>query len=178
MSHPDGARLPLLTPEETARAVTGEPVVAPFTPRRADLAVYRALAANPEMLNAWLPLCDFFLETPGITPHDTWMGMPSYGWIPDKSQYNNYAPREDTPFSFPYQSYSPFLWGKFLRLSRYYKSCWQSILNSLFQVLLGITPSDQTARHSSTCPMETIGSSCRSSSLAPTMMTIRNGRRI
>ena len=49
---------------------------------------------------------------PGITPHDTWMDMPSYGWIPDKTQYNNYAPREDTPFSFPYQSYSPFLWGK------------------------------------------------------------------
>ena len=49
---------------------------------------------------------------PGITPHDTWMGIPSYGWIPDKTQYNNYAPREDTAYSFPYQSYAPFLWGR------------------------------------------------------------------
>jgi 4-carboxymuconolactone decarboxylase len=63
-------RLPLRTPEETTAAVTGEVSLAPFTERRAGLAVYRALAGNPDMLNAWLPLCDFFLETPGVDPRD------------------------------------------------------------------------------------------------------------
>ncbi len=70
MTTDPAARLPLRSPEATAQAVTGQPVVAPFTERRANLAVYRAMAGNPEMLNAWLPLCDFFLVTPGMDPKD------------------------------------------------------------------------------------------------------------
>jgi hypothetical protein len=51
-------------------------------------------------------------QDPGIKPHDTWMGMPSYGWIPDYRQYNNQAPSEDTAYIYPYQGSSPFMWGE------------------------------------------------------------------
>lgn len=58
-------RVPLVGPAGTAAAVDG-----PFSERRADLAVYRVMANNPAALNAWLPLCDYFLETPGLDPRD------------------------------------------------------------------------------------------------------------
>ncbi|WP_214104785.1 carboxymuconolactone decarboxylase family protein [Acrocarpospora catenulata] len=60
------SRITLRTPEETTQAVTG----APFPQRRANLAVYQAMALNPGLLNAWLPLCDHLLEAPGIDPWD------------------------------------------------------------------------------------------------------------
>ncbi|MBK1789444.1 carboxymuconolactone decarboxylase family protein [Prauserella cavernicola] len=66
----DEPRVSLRTSEETARAVTGNPPVAPFTARRTELAVYRVLANSPRLLDAWLPLCDYFLEAPGLTAYE------------------------------------------------------------------------------------------------------------
>jgi hypothetical protein len=51
---------------------------------------------------------------PDITPRDKWMGLPSYGWIADSSQKNNYAPREVTANYPPYQADALFRWGKWL----------------------------------------------------------------
>jgi 4-carboxymuconolactone decarboxylase len=65
-----GQRIPLRTPAETTAAVTGTAELAPFTERRSLLAVYRAMAHDPAMLNAWLPLCDHFLVAPAITPRE------------------------------------------------------------------------------------------------------------
>lgn len=65
-----GQRIELRTPAETTAAVTGQADLAPFTERRAGLAVYRALAHDPGLLNAWLPLCDHFLVAPAITPRE------------------------------------------------------------------------------------------------------------
>jgi len=47
--------------------------------------------------------------------HDTWFGEPSYGWLADSSQYNNYAPREDSAGYPPRQATVSFRWGMFPR---------------------------------------------------------------
>ncbi|MFO6453080.1 MULTISPECIES: carboxymuconolactone decarboxylase family protein [unclassified Aeromicrobium] len=62
-------RVPLVSPADTAAAVVA-PLPVEFPDRRSELAVYRLMANAPGALNAWLPLCDYFLETPGLEPRD------------------------------------------------------------------------------------------------------------
>ncbi|KAL2070990.1 hypothetical protein VTL71DRAFT_14016 [Oculimacula yallundae] len=50
-------------------------------------------------------------QDPNHTPHDTFMGVPSYGWVPDRSQFNDAAPSE-TKFNFlPFTTTVTLLWG-------------------------------------------------------------------
>ncbi|PVH78927.1 subtilisin-like protein [Cadophora sp. DSE1049] len=47
---------------------------------------------------------------PNHPPHDTFMGVPSYGWVPDRSQFNNAGPSE-TKYNFlPFTTSVTFLW--------------------------------------------------------------------
>lgn len=55
-------------------------------------------------------------QDPNHTPHDTFMGFPSYGSVPDRSQFNNAGPSE-TKYNFlPFTTTVTFLWGEFLTL--------------------------------------------------------------
>ncbi|KAH9212069.1 hypothetical protein DL95DRAFT_525352 [Leptodontidium sp. 2 PMI_412] len=50
-------------------------------------------------------------QDPNHTPHDTFMGFPSYGSVPDRSQFNNAGPSE-TKYNFlPFTTTVTFLWG-------------------------------------------------------------------
>ena len=51
-------------------------------------------------------------QDPNHTPNDMFQGFPSYGWLPDSSQYNNNAPSETTLDFAPIQTAVTFLWGK------------------------------------------------------------------
>jgi hypothetical protein len=46
------------------------------------------------------------------TPHDTWQGVPSYGWLPDNSQNNDDDPSESSIDFIPEQTTVTFFWGK------------------------------------------------------------------
>jgi hypothetical protein len=50
---------------------------------------------------------------PNHTAHDMFQGVPSYGWLPDSSQYNNDVPSETTIDFAPLQTVVTFFWGIF-----------------------------------------------------------------
>jgi hypothetical protein len=51
------------------------------------------------------------------TPHETFQGVPSYGWLPDNSQNNNGYPSEESINFIPRQTTVTFYWGMFFPLS-------------------------------------------------------------
>lgn len=51
------------------------------------------------------------------TPHETFQGVPSYGWLPDNSQNNNGFPSESTIDFIPMQTSVTFYWGTFFLAS-------------------------------------------------------------
>lgn len=57
-----------------------------------------------------VPVTDY-LESKSV-PRDVFRGVPSYGWVPDSSQYNNAGPSETTYNFLPMTTTVTFLWGK------------------------------------------------------------------
>jgi predicted heme/steroid binding protein len=50
-------------------------------------------------------------QDPEHKPHDTWLGFPSYGWIPDNSQNNNNGPAQASYNLPPFKTTISFYWG-------------------------------------------------------------------
>jgi hypothetical protein len=55
------------------------------------------------------------------TPHDTWQGVPSYGWLPDNSQNDNDNPYKQSLDFVPEQTTVSFFWG----MSFFFVQCWK-----------------------------------------------------
>lgn len=56
---------------------------------------------------------DYEYLDPNHTPHESWLGYPSYGWLPDNSQNNNAGPAQTTYNSFPFETTVTFYWGMY-----------------------------------------------------------------